>query len=70
MAKKRIYIVEEKKNDDDSPVRLVKATTKAQALNHVAEKSYAVEVAGQDKLVEAVGLGINVEEAGKEVWPK
>lgn len=60
----RIYTV--KRKDAQKP-RLVRATTQAQALRHVALDEYAVEVAGQDELVRALHDGVDVETATTEV---
>lgn len=45
--------------------RLVRAANVAQARNHVARESIAVEVASQDDLVTMVGGGTKVETAGE-----
>jgi len=54
----RIYAVTRKGH---GTLRLVKATNWAQALRHVAKDEYAVDVAEQDQLVEAVNRGVKVE---------
>lgn len=42
-------------------LRLVEATNKAQAVNHVARDTITAEVASQSALVEAIKAGIEVE---------
>jgi hypothetical protein len=54
----RIYAVTRKGH---GTLRLVKAGNWAQALRHVAKDEYAVDVAEQDQLVEAVNRGVKVE---------
>lgn len=46
--------------------RLVKASTKQAALRHVAASRYAIDVADQETLVEAIQDGVTVETAGEE----
>lgn len=57
----RIYSV--RSNDE---FRLVKASTKQGALRHVAASRYAIDVADQETLVEAIQDGVIVEVAGEE----
>ncbi|SEO64076.1 hypothetical protein SAMN02800692_1551 [Luteibacter sp. UNC138MFCol5.1] len=59
----RIYTV---KRSNTNSVRLVRATSQAQALRHVALDEYTVEVAGQDELVRALHDGADVETAAAE----
>lgn len=54
----RIYTVANGKH-----VRLVRASTAAQALRHVARDVYTVAVSSQDDLVRHVGDGVVVEDA-------
>jgi len=56
----RIYAVKRQAN---GTTRLVRATSQAQALRHVAVDEYDVDVASQDQLVNALGVGISVETA-------
>jgi hypothetical protein len=57
MSNVRIYFV----GTPDNNVRLVKATTKQQALSHVANSLFVVRKASQDDIVDAVSAGIKVE---------
>jgi hypothetical protein len=57
MSNVRIYFV----GTPDNNVRLVKATTKQQALSHVANSLFVVRKASQDDIVDAVSAGITVE---------
>lgn len=59
MSGTRIYHVE----DDDAHHYLVRATSQAQALRHVAGKTFTVEVATQDQIVNLVQAGQPVEDA-------
>jgi len=59
----RIYVVSVKESQKK---QLVRAESKAGALRHVAEKTMGAEVASQDDLVEMIGSGLKVEDAGKE----
>lgn len=54
----RIYTVANGKH-----VRLVRASTAAQALRHVARDVYTVTVSSQDDLVRHVAEGVRVEDA-------
>ena len=45
---------------------LVKAASKNAAIRHVAKGLMTVRVATQDDLVQALGAGVKVEEAGAE----
>lgn len=62
---KRIYIIE-----GNGETNLVKATTKASAVRHIASKVFTAAVASQDQLVELASNGVKVEEAGEEVEEK
>lgn len=53
----RIYIV----GTPDNQVRLVRSTTRQQALSHVANHLFTVRVANQDDLVNALTSGVKVE---------
>ena len=57
LATQRIYIVETPNGD----IRLVRASLRQQALSHVANSTFTVQVASQDDLVGAVTQGIQVE---------
>jgi len=54
----RIYLIASKRG-----VRLVRANTRAQALNHVASQELTVRVASQDDLVKYLQEGNAVETA-------
>lgn len=63
----RIYVVSSKSNiASDRGNRLVRASNPSQALRHVAEGLFDVEVASQDQLVDLAGKGIKVENAGAD----
>ena len=55
----RIYII----GTPDNKVRLVKASTRAQALSHVANTLLTLRIASQDDLVKSLGNGVEVENA-------
>jgi hypothetical protein len=57
LATQRIYIVGTPNGD----IRLVRASLRQQALSHVANSTFTVQVASQDDLVQAVTKGIQVE---------
>ena len=57
MATQRIYIV----GTPTGETRLVRASIKQQALSHVANSTFTVQVASQDDLVQAVSKGVPVE---------
>jgi len=59
MATQRIYLVGTPSND----IRLVKASTRSQALSHVANSMLTLRVATQDDLVAAISKGCSVENA-------
>jgi len=63
----RIYAVYDERTLATDGQRLVRAGTRAQALRHVAQGTFTVVVASQDELVELLGQGIKVEDAGEEV---
>lgn len=41
--------------------RLVRASTRSQALSHVAQSTFTIRVAGQEELVSLLGEGVKVE---------
>lgn len=61
----RIYVITD---TIDQPIkhRLVRATNRAQALQYVARNAFAVDVAGQQALVDLLGEGVAVEDAGED----
>lgn len=63
MAAKRIYEVVNKENDKS---RLVRATSRAQAIGHVARHLFVVAVPDQETLVNLVSNGTKVEDASAE----
>lgn len=66
MAKTRIYTVA---HDDTGNAYLVRATSQAQALSHVARCQYSTRVATQDDIVAAMQSGIAVEDATQDTQP-
>jgi hypothetical protein len=62
MPATRIYYV----TAEDGEARLVRATSPAQAIRHVARDRYRVAVASQETIVEMVSAGDPVETAGDE----
>lgn len=62
MTKQRIYVV---RSSDPDDVTLVRASTQAQAIRHVV-RDYTAEVASQAELVDLLGNGAVVEQAGTE----
>ena len=56
MARSRIYLV-----GTPNGVRLVRATVRQQALSHAANQLLTVRVATQDDLVNAMEMGIKIE---------
>lgn len=62
MAKQRIYVV---RSSDPDDVTLVRAPTQAQAIRHVV-RDYTAEVASQAELVDLLGKGAVVEQAGTD----
>jgi hypothetical protein len=57
MTAQRIYIV----GTPNGNIRLVRASLRQQALSHVANSTFTVQVASQDDLVQAVSNGVTVE---------
>lgn len=57
MREERIYIV----GTSDNNVRLVRASSRHQALIHVAQTSFVVRMASQNDLVDAITNGVKVE---------
>ena len=47
--------------------RLVRAPNRAQALRHVSETEFALDVATPDELITHVGAGVKVETAGEAI---
>lgn len=60
MSIKRIYAV-----TTPTGIRLVNATSQAQALAHVARSTFAVAIARPHAIVEAMTAGVKVETAGE-----
>lgn len=60
-TEKRVYKV-----TTPTGVRLVKAGNKIQAHMHVARSTITADLASQDDLIDLVGKGVKVEEAGEE----
>lgn len=58
----RIYIV----RDGVATIGLVRARSQAEALRHCTAGRFVAQVADQDQLIEAVGKGMTVEDAGQE----
>jgi hypothetical protein len=61
MNKTRIYCVSDGNTD-----RLVRATSRSQAIGHVARSTYKSRVATQDDIVVAIESGQKVEDASAE----
>lgn len=65
----RIYTISRKKSPAEAPTntlpRLVRATSQAAAMRHVAAADYDIGVASQDELVDAMGAGVQVEDASQ-----
>lgn len=59
----RIYAVRLR---DSDTVRLVEATTSAQALRHVAEKTFEVAVAKPKDVAQQMARGVALESTGDE----
>jgi hypothetical protein len=57
MSQHRIYTV----GTLDNKIRLVRATSRHQALSHVASTTFVVRVASQDELVKNLTAGVEVE---------
>lgn len=64
MNKTRIYRISDV--HAKHPDRLVEASTRSQAVRHVADDVFNSRVATQDDLVELVGKGAKVEKASTE----
>jgi hypothetical protein len=66
-SKQRIYIIEGQPGERE---RLVRATSVAQARNHVARDLFRIKVASQDQLVEFLSAGgahrYRVEDAARD----
>lgn len=58
----RVYVV----RDDANELRLVEASSQAQAIRHVVGKRYTAKPATVADVCELVGGGMKVEKAGKE----
>ena len=58
-----IYTVHLKGEPDPKKARLVRATTTAQALRHVAQDTLQVSVTGIDEAIELGAAGVKVEDA-------
>lgn len=63
MTPTRIYLVTAAA---DGEARLVRASTPAQAIRHVARDRYRCNVAAQETLVEMLSRGAKVETAGAQ----
>lgn len=63
---RRIYLV----TNNDSEVRhLVRATSQAQAIRHIAGQMFSATTAGQEAIVELLGLGCAVHDAATSASP-
>ena len=60
----RIYRVDVNLGSYESSPRLVRADTRTQAERHVWKQIIESRVATQDDMVELLGLGVTVEDAG------
>ena len=65
MTTTRVYAVTDTAVSDMN-IRLVRASSQAQAIRHVAGKRYQAKPATVDEVVQHMGAGVKVEEAGKE----
>jgi len=65
----RIYVVHDTRANPTGN-RLVRATSKNQALRHVAQDAFAVDIAKQNSLVFLLEQGVKVEDAGAESEPE
>jgi hypothetical protein len=66
MADTRIYLVEEKR-DDVTESFLVRASSQARAIRHVAQLTrFTAKVADPDELVDLASKGVKVQAAGEE----
>jgi hypothetical protein len=61
MAQQRIYLT-----THGNDKRLIRATSQANARNHIARNSITVQVASQDDIVALVSTGQKVEETSNE----
>lgn len=60
----RIYVVTSI-HEQPMTSRLVRASNVSQAVRHAAKSAFMVEVASQDTLVDLIGAGAKVEDAGE-----
>jgi len=58
-AKKRIYMV----GSEATPTRLVKASSKVQAINHVVKSTFGAALPSQEELITLIQGGAQVEDA-------
>lgn len=65
----RIYIVHDTRANP-SAQRLVRAANRAQALRHVAQDAFSVDIAGQNALVHLLSNGVQVEDAREADAPQ
>lgn len=65
MSQHRIYVVNDTRANPTRN-RLVRASNRAQALRHVAQDAFAVDVASQNTLVHLLSHGVPVEDAGAD----
>lgn len=66
-AENRVYIVPQQLDDKTNrPDRLVRATSRAAAMLHIAEEYFPVRIATHDELIASISLGIDIEEAVTE----
>lgn len=65
--KTRVYVVTQQ---DGAPVALVRAVSKAAAVNHAVKRDFRADVATQDELIDLVGAGWRVDVAGAEDPPE
>ena len=73
----RIYLIKDKRASTGlgagligEPVALVRASSKAAAINHAVRRDFSAEVASPDELVELVTCGWRVEDAGEDELPQ
>lgn len=62
MATNRVYLV----TDGIATIGLVRARSQAEAIRHCTAGRFVATVADQDQLIEAVGKGMEVENAAQE----
>jgi hypothetical protein len=67
MSSTRIYAVKPK--GSEGPPRLIRASTQAQAMRHVARDTLQCAVASQDDIVTAINAGAKVETSSDEPEP-